>query len=150
MFDLSINDIWDVLSLQKHNTRLVVLSATLLGASCGAIGSFLLLRKRSLMGDALAHATLPGIGIVFLVATLLGLDGKSLSLLLAGASITGILGMGLVLMIRKTTRLKDDAAMGIVLSVFFGIGVAVCSEYGWRCCWARVLHLWKDSIDGEG
>ncbi len=125
MFDLSINDIWDVLSLQKHNTRLVVLSATLLGASCGAIGSFLLLRKRSLMGDALAHATLPGIGIVFLVATLLGLDGKSLSLLLAGASITGILGMGLVLMIRKTTRLKDDAAMGIVLSVFFGIGVAV-------------------------
>ena len=55
-----------------------------------------------------------------------GGEGKNLATLLTGATITGLLGMLTVLAIRNTTRLKDDAAMGIVLSVFnFGIGVAM-------------------------
>ena len=115
----------ETLLLEQHNTRLVVISVALLGATAGLIGSFLLLRKQSLLGDALSHATLPGIGIAFALMSAMGLSGKNLPGLLTGATITGLLGVLLVLAIRRTTRLKDDAAMGIVLSVFFGLGVAI-------------------------
>lgn len=120
---------WELLSetlrLEHYNTRLVVLGVAFLGATAGLVGSFLLLRKQSLLGDALSHATLPGIGIAFAVMSAMGFSGKSLPGLLIGASVTGLLGVLLVLAIRNTTRLKDDAAMGIVLSVFFGLGVAI-------------------------
>jgi len=121
----SLEELTEVLFLLNYNTRLVVLCAALLGVAAGLVGSFLLLRKRSLMGDALSHATLPGIGIAFAVMVSLGASGKSLPGLLAGATVSGILGVLVMLGIRNTTRLKDDAAMGMVLSVFFGIGVAV-------------------------
>ena len=119
------SDLSAVLFLRDYNTRLVVASTLLLGCACGLMGSFLLLRKRSLMGDTLSHATLPGVGLAFMLASLLGGNGKSLPVLLAGATLTGLLGCFCVLLIRNQTRIKDDAAMGIVLSVFFGAGVAV-------------------------
>ena len=112
-----------VLLLEDYNTRVVVLATTLLGLAAGAVGSFTLLRKRALLGDALSHATLPGIGLAFLIAPLLGLNGKSLPVLLTGAAITGSIGMLLILVIRNLTKLKEDAALGIVLSVFFGGGL---------------------------
>lgn len=121
----TFQEIGEVLLLRHYNTRLVVTSTLILGAAAGIIGSFLLLRKRSLMGDALSHACLPGIGLAFLVLVALGGDGKNLALLLLGATVTGTLGVALVLFLRRNTRLKDDSAMGIVLSVFFGFGVAV-------------------------
>ncbi len=121
------SDILEVVTLRNYNTALVVLSTALLGIASGLIGAFLLLRKRSLMGDALSHATLPGIGIAFMIMVSLGYSGKSLPGLLAGASISGIAGVLLMLLIRNTTRLRDDVGMGFVLSVFFGIGVAVLS-----------------------
>lgn len=122
---MELSEIVNVLLLRDYNTRLVVVCTILLGCACGLMGGFLLLRKRSLMGDTLSHATLPGVGIAFIVMVLLGGDGKSLPLLLAGATVTGVLGCLTVLFIRNRTRIKDDAAMGIVLSVFFGAGVAV-------------------------
>jgi manganese/zinc/iron transport system permease protein len=118
-------DIENVLFLRDYNTRLVVICTFLLGSACGLMGGFLLLRKRSLMGDTLSHATLPGVAIAFILAVLFGGDGKSLPILLMGAAITGVVGCALVLFIRNNSRIKDDAAMGIVLSVFFGAGVAV-------------------------
>ena len=121
----TFQEIGEVLLLRHYNTRLVVTSTLILGAAAGIIGSFLLLRKRSLMWDALSHACLPGIGLAFLVLVALGGDGKNLALLLLGATVTGTLGVALVLFLRRNTRLKDDSAMGIVLSVFFGFGVAV-------------------------
>ena len=120
-----LSDIWNVLILRDYNTRLVVICTMLLGCACGLMGGFLLLRKRSLMGDTLSHATLPGVGLSFILAVALGGDGKSLPILLAGAGITGVIGCAAVLFIREQTRIKDDAAMGIVLSVFFGAGVAI-------------------------
>lgn len=114
-----------VLFLQDYNTRIVVLGTTLLGMSAGMIGSFALLRKRALMGDALSHATLPGIALAFIIATTLGMDGKSLPILLVGAALSGLLGVATILLIRNLTRLKEDAALGIVLSVFFGAGIAL-------------------------
>lgn len=118
-------DIWNVFLLRDYNTRLVVICTVLLGCACGLMGGFLLLRKRSLMGDTLSHATLPGVGLSFILAVALGGDGKSLPILLVGAAITGVIGCAAVLFIREQTRIKDDAAMGIVLSVFFGAGIAI-------------------------
>ncbi|MBP6783734.1 MAG: metal ABC transporter permease [Verrucomicrobiales bacterium] len=120
----SLSEIVEVLLLQNYNTRLVVLSTTLLGIAAGLVGSFLLLRKRSLMGDALSHATLPGVAIAFAVMVAMGGSGKSLPGLLLGATLSGIAGIAMMLLIRNTTRLRDDVAMGFVLSVFFGVGVA--------------------------
>jgi manganese/zinc/iron transport system permease protein len=114
-----------VLLLEDYNTRLVVFATTLLGLSAGVVGSFTLLRKRALLGDALSHATLPGIGLAFLLAPMLGLNGKSLPVLLAGAAISGSVGMLSILVIRNLTKLKEDAALGIVLSVYFGGGIAL-------------------------
>lgn len=114
-----------VLFLEDYNTRIVMLGTVLLGIAAGLIGIFMLLRRRALMGDALSHATLPGITLAFMLATVIGLDGKSLPLLLAGAAVTGLIGVLLVLGLRHTTRIKEDSAMGVVLSVFFGIGIAL-------------------------
>lgn len=114
-----------VLSLSDYNTRVVVLGTTALGTACGLIGSFMLLRKRALMADAVSHATLPGIGLAFIFMVSQGGDGKWLPGLLFGALASGLLGMGLVLAVRNATRIKEDAALGIVLSVFFGMGVAI-------------------------
>ena len=120
-----LSEVWNVLILRDYNTRLVVICTMLLGCACGLMGGFLLLRKRSLMGDTLSHATLPGVGLSFMLLVALGGDGKSLPILLAGAGITGIIGCAAVIFIREQTRIKDDAAMGIVLSVFFGAGVSI-------------------------
>ncbi len=120
----SPSDILDVLLLRNYNTQLVVLGTALLGVAAGPVGTFLLLRKRSLMGDALSHATLPGIAIAFAAMVSLGGDGKSLPGLLLGATLSGVAGIATMLVIRNTTRLRDDVAMGFVLSVFFGVGVA--------------------------
>jgi manganese/zinc/iron transport system permease protein len=114
-----------VLLLEDYNTRVVLLGTTLLGIAAGAVGNFTLLRKRALMGDALSHATLPGVGLAFVCTTLAGGDGKSLPVLLAGAAISGVIGLAAIMFIRNLTRLKEDAALGIVLSVFFGAGIAV-------------------------
>ena len=114
-----------ILGLSNYNTRLVVLSTMTLGMGSGLVGSFLLLRKRSLMGDVLSHACFPGIGIAFSVLYILGRTEKNLVFLLFGATISGVLGMFVVLAIRNSTKLNDDTAMGIVLSVFFGMGVAI-------------------------
>jgi len=122
----SLRDIFTVLTLQHdYNATIVVLATAILGVGAGLVGSFLLLRKRALMGDALSHATLPGVCLAFMVMVAFGGDGKFLPGLLIGAAITGLLGVAAVAVISRYTRLQDDAALGIVLSVFFGLGVAL-------------------------
>lgn len=114
-----------ILLLQDYNTRLVVLSTSLLGMGSGLVGTYLLLRKQSLMGDALSHATLPGIALAFLVLVALGGTGKELGWLLAGAAASGLVGVALVGAISRLPRIREDTAMGIILSVFYGAGVAL-------------------------
>ena len=117
--------IWRTVSLADYNTRVVFAGVTALGAAGGLVGTFLFLRKRSLLSDTVSHCTLPGIALAFLGANALGGSGRSLPLLLTGAAVTGVLGMGAVAAIRARTRVKDDAALAIVLSVFFGLGIAL-------------------------
>ena len=99
----------------------------MLGTVCGLVGVFLLLRKRSLIADAICHASLPGIALGFFASLAMGGQGRSPMLLLAGAAITGILGALAVMGLRRWTPLKEDAALGTVLSVFFAIGMALLS-----------------------
>lgn len=117
--------LWRTVSLADYNTRVVFGGVTALGAAGGLVGTFLLLRKRSLLSDTVSHCTLPGIAIAFLVSEALGFKDRSLPLLLVGAATTGILGMAAVATIRARSHLKDDAALAIVLSVFFGLGIAL-------------------------
>jgi manganese/zinc/iron transport system permease protein len=121
----SLMDFLQVLTLQDYNTRVVILGTTLLGLAAGLIGTFLLLRKRALLSDTLSHATLPGIALAFIIASALGGEGKNLLVLISGAALFALLGTGSVIVIQRYSRLKDDAALGIVLSVFFGLGIAL-------------------------
>lgn len=99
----------------------VALGGALLGILSGAVGTFAVLREQSLLGDALSHAALPGVAIAFLVA------GREVGALLIGAALAGWFGAWMVNMLTQTTRIKQDAALGIVLSAFFGIGLALLS-----------------------
>lgn len=117
--------VWRTLTLADYNTRIVFAGVTALGAAGGVVGTFLLLRKRSLLSDTVSHCTLPGLALAFLVAESLGVSGRSLPLLLGGAAVTGVTGMVAVAALRAKGRVKDDAALAIVLSVFFGLGVAL-------------------------
>jgi len=120
----SVGEVIETLTFQAgFNTSMVVLGTTLLGLAAGVVGVFALLRKRALMTDALSHATLPGIAIAFLAATWLGMEGRALPVLLLGATVTGVLGVLCIQAILKYSRLSEDAAIGIVLSVFFGAGI---------------------------
>ena len=98
----------------------VLIGASLLGIAGGVLGSFALLRRESLLGDALAHAALPGVGLAFLLT-----GSKSPGVLFAGALIAGLIGAFVILAITRTSRVKEDTAIGIVLSVFFGGGIVL-------------------------
>lgn len=111
------------LSLADANVRFVLMGSLLIGATGGLLGSFAVLRRRSLVGDALAHAALPGVALAYMWT-----GSKALPVLLAGATISGVLGVLLMQFIINFTRIKADAAIGIILSVFFGIGIVLLTH----------------------
>ncbi len=116
----------DALTLQLgYNASLVAVGAALLGIASGVTGTFIFLRKRALVSDAISHATLPGVGLAFIAMVALGGDGRNLIGLLAGAAVTAWLGLLAVQAMTRRTRLTEDAAIGAVLSVFFGFGVVL-------------------------
>lgn len=108
-----------------YNATLVTIGAILLGLAAGVTGTFLFLRKRALVSDAIAHATLPGVGLAFIALTLLGFDGRNLPGLLIGSAISAMLGLVAVQWLTTRTRLSEDAAIGAVLSVFFSFGIVL-------------------------
>jgi manganese/zinc/iron transport system permease protein len=108
-----------------YNTAVVSIGAGFLGAAAGAVGAFVLLRKRSLVSDAVGHATLPGLAAAFIIMAMVFGDGRILPGLLAGAAISAALGLFAVDWINHHTRLREDAAIGAVLSVFFGLGIVL-------------------------
>ena len=105
-----------------YTVRTVVAGAALLGIVSGVLGTFAVLRRQSLLGDALAHAALPGIALGFLVA-----GQRALPALLAGALASAVAAALLVALLVRRTRLKGDAAIGLALSLFFAVGVILLS-----------------------
>ena len=119
-------DLFRILTLQDYNTRVVLTGSLLLGISAGLVGTFMLLRKRALVGDVISHASLPGIAVAFIVLEMAQQGaGKSLSGLTIGAVISGCLAIAITRMIRISSRIRDDAALAIVLSLFFGAGISL-------------------------
>lgn len=107
------------------NSAVVMLGSGALGIAAGVVGVFAMLRRRSLMSDALAHSMFPGICIAFLIGSAIGWNARSLPLLMLGAAATGSLGALTVRALRKVRRFTDDLAMAIVLSSFFGFGTVL-------------------------
>ncbi len=108
-----------------YNATLVTIGAILLGLATGVTGTFLFLRKRALVSDAIAHATLPGVGLAFIGLTYFGYDGRNLFALLAGSAVSAMLGLLAVQWLTARTRLSEDAAIGAVLSTFFSFGIVL-------------------------
>lgn len=100
--------------------RNVLAGSAILGLTGGVLGCFALLRRQSLLSDALAHAALPGVCLAFLFT-----GSKSPGVLLAGAMVAGVLGAFAILGVIRHSRIKEDAAIGIILSVFFGAGIVL-------------------------
>jgi manganese/zinc/iron transport system permease protein len=117
---LQIERFW---SFDDPAVRTAVAGVLLLAASCGSLGCFIVLRRLSLLGDSLGHAVLPGVCGGFMVAW-----SKDLRWIFAGAVISALLASWLIGVIVRYTRLKPDAAMGLVLSGFFGLGMALMAR----------------------
>ncbi|TBN00231.1 metal ABC transporter permease [Hyunsoonleella flava] len=101
-----------------YTLRTITLGTAILGAVTGMLGSFAVLRKQSLLGDAISHAALPGIAIAFLLT-----GAKDSNTLLLGALVSGLLGTFWIRGIISKTHLKSDTALGLILSLFFGFGM---------------------------
>lgn len=101
-----------------YTLRTVALGAAVLGIASGALGSFAMLRRQSLLGDAMSHAALPGVVLAFMLT-----GSKSPIVLLLGAAVAGIAGTISLNAITRHTRIKEDSALGIILSVYFGFGL---------------------------
>ncbi len=106
------------LVFNDYTLRTITLGTAILGAVTGMLGSFAVLRKQSLLGDAISHAALPGIAIAFLIT-----GTKDTNILLLGALVSGLIGTFWIRGIVKKTHLKSDTALGLILSLFFGFGM---------------------------
>jgi manganese/zinc/iron transport system permease protein len=104
--------------LLAGNTGWVMAGSMLLGLSSGLLGAFALLRRRALLGDTLAHAALPGVCVAYLLV-----GSKQIGFFLIGAAVAGILGTLAVSAITLYSKIKEDSAMALVLTVFFGVGI---------------------------
>ncbi len=103
-----------------YTIRTVALGAAVLGIVAGALGTFALLRRQSLLGDAMSHAALPGVLLAFMLT-----GSKAPVVLVLGAAVAGVAATFLLLAITRYSRIKEDAALGIILSVFFGFGLVL-------------------------
>ena len=101
-----------------YTLRNVALGSMLLGIVSGVLGAFAVLRRQGLLGDTLAHAALPGIAVAFMLT-----GTRETLVLLLGAGIAGWIGTLIFLRVVRDTTLSEDTALGVILSVFFGVGV---------------------------
>lgn len=108
-----------------QKARLVSIVAALLGATAGMVGTFVVLRGRSLASDALSHATLPGVVLAFLAAGALGLDARHPLTVMLGAAGSAFAALLVLVVLRRGGSLPDDTATGAVLSGAFGLGVVL-------------------------
>ncbi|MGB0978053.1 MAG: metal ABC transporter permease [Croceimicrobium sp.] len=102
----------------------IILTGALVAASSALLGSFLVLRKMAMLGDAISHAVLPGIVVAFLLSG----QRENLSLLI-GAAASGLLATFLIELLHRKARLQEDASIGISFTWLFAIGILLISTY---------------------
>ncbi|MEM1330103.1 MAG: metal ABC transporter permease [Planctomycetota bacterium] len=110
-----------------------LLAGTLAAVGCGLLGNFLVLRRLSLMGDAISHSVLPGLVIAFLIAST-----RNPLVMFLGAAIAGVATVVLVELVKKLGRVEPGAAMGVVFSILFAFGVLLIER-------AAVRHVDLDA-----
>lgn len=103
-----------------YTLRTVALGAATLGIVSGSLGTYAVLRGQSLLGDAISHAALPGIALAFMLT-----GSKAPFVLVLGAALAGWVGTLAVMGVVRRSRVPFDAALGMVLSVFFGFGLVL-------------------------
>ncbi len=122
--EITDTDMWEqffrFFSLRDPSVRYTLTASLFLGTCCGLLGSFIVVRKLSLMGDTLSHAVLPGVALGFLWTMT-----KNPWAIFVGATIAGLLGTVVVHWIHTTTHIKEDSAMGLVLSGFYAFGICL-------------------------
>lgn len=109
----------------SYTDAVVAIGGAVLGLVAGVVGVFAVLRERSLVGDALAHSALPGVAVAFLVT-----GAKDASGLLIGAAVAGLVGAVAMLAVERTGRIRPDAAIGVVLSTAFSLGIVLITYIG--------------------
>ena len=114
---------WEFLSFSEPNIRYVTFGSILLCSSAAVVGSFIFLKKKALVGDAVAHSVLPGVCLGFILA-----GTKNPVLLISGAFVTGWLSLVIIDYISAKSKIKEDAAIGLILSVFFGMGILLLTH----------------------
>jgi len=105
------------------NAFWIILTGSLVAVTCGLLGCFLILRKMAMVGDAIAHAVLPGIVIAFLVS-----GGNSIPVLI-GAAAFGILTTFIIQYLQNTGKMQNDAAIGLTFTFLFAFGVILIATY---------------------
>ncbi|PWU04316.1 MAG: manganese ABC transporter [Verrucomicrobia bacterium] len=108
------------ITFKDPTLQIVLLGVIILGICCGLLGSFLIVRKKALFSDALSHAVLPGIVIGFLCH----MEKNPVSLLI-GAVISGLIGIWVINVLKRTTVLKEDSLLGLILTGFYAIGICL-------------------------
>lgn len=108
--------------LTDYTTRTILLGTLILGISCGVLGVFAVLRRQSLVGDLLAHATLPGVALAFLLT-----ESRNPALLMLGAAVTGIAAVSLATWLSKRTPTDLNTCVAVTLTSFFGLGAVLLS-----------------------
>lgn len=106
--------------LSDYTFQNVVIGASLLGLISGPLGCFAVLRRQSLLGDAISHAALPGVCLSFIIT-----GSRDMGSVIIGSLATGSLAALTMLLLTRKSRLKTDAALGICLSIFFAIGIVL-------------------------
>ena len=106
-----------------YTLRTVILGTSLLGLFSGALGCIAVLRRQSLVGDTLAHASLPGICLAYLL-----FRSREAIPLMLGAAFAGLIAMGIVSITQRATKTDSNSAMGTVLTVFFGAGAVILGK----------------------
>lgn len=115
-----MNEFIRLITLQDANTRTVLVGTTLLGIASAVVGSLAVLRKRSLIGDAVAHAALPGICLAYFLV-----GERQFGAFMIGALVMGVLSAMFVSFVKSATRIKEDAAIAMVIGGFFGLGIVL-------------------------
>lgn len=113
--------------LTDVHARTVLATMALLGAAAGAIGTPLVLRRHALLGDAVGHATLPGLAGASIASIALGGSGREPAVLVGGAAIGAAAGAATVALVRRHARTSADAATAVALGTLFGLGVVLLS-----------------------
>lgn len=103
-----------------YTARTILLGAASLGIVSGVVGSYAVLRKQSLVGDVMSHAALPGIVLAFII-----MGVKEQLPIFIGAALSAVLAVFLINLVTSNSRVKTDSAMGMALSVFFGLGLVL-------------------------